>query len=129
MVDVVYAEHAALACAISTKCAAIRRLGVEYTFDKRESASIRGRKIRLKVTDPVQGGKYGAGIVYYFSFFLWRHHGMHIIQAISFDTYNCTKSGSADRGGSFVLVCLFGTFYSIYSCSWVGFCSGVTKYM
>jgi hypothetical protein len=30
------------------------------------------------------------------------------------------KSGSNDRGNSFVLLCLFGTVYSIYSCCWVG---------
>ncbi|KIM91587.1 hypothetical protein PILCRDRAFT_58350 [Piloderma croceum F 1598] len=47
----------------------------------------------------INGGKYGAGIIYYFSFFLWRHHG-------------------TDRGASFILFCLFGTIYSIYSCSW-----------
>ncbi|KIM89689.1 hypothetical protein PILCRDRAFT_193808 [Piloderma croceum F 1598] len=52
------------------------------------------------VTHLINGGKYGSGIIYYFFYYLWRHHGV------------------TDRGGSFVLWCLFGAVYSIYACTW-----------
>lgn len=47
----------------------------------------------------INAGKYGSGIIYYFFFFLWRYHG-------------------ARNGGYLVPFCLFGTFYSTYSCTW-----------
>lgn len=34
--------------------------------------------------------------------------------------YHTMKLGVTDRGGSFVLWCLFGAVYSIYACTWVG---------
>ena len=78
MVDVVYIGHAAFAGTFDTKRATICRLQANFTFDKCEFAAHGRRKLRLTgITNCVQGGKYGAGIIYYFSFFLWRHHSTY----------------------------------------------------
>jgi hypothetical protein len=121
MVDVIYIGYAAFAGAFDTKRATICRLQTNFTFDKCEFTA-HGRSIRLTgMTNCVQGGKYGAGIIYYFSFFLWRHHSTYAAYLVHFVSHRLSKSGNSDRGASFILFCLFGTVYSIYSCSWVGF--------
>ncbi|CAL1699593.1 unnamed protein product [Somion occarium] len=52
------------------------------------------------ITHLINGGKYATGILYYLFYFNWRHQG------------------GADRGGSFVVWCLFGTLYSVYAAAW-----------
>ncbi|KAI0052145.1 EXS-domain-containing protein [Auriscalpium vulgare] len=51
------------------------------------------------ITHLINAGKYGAGISYYLSYYLWRHNG-------------------AGRGPTFVLWCLFGVLYSTYASAW-----------
>ncbi|KAI0346442.1 EXS-domain-containing protein [Trametopsis cervina] len=51
------------------------------------------------VTHLINGGKYGAGILYYLAYYNWRHHG-------------------GDRGVDFVLWCVAGTVYAIYASAW-----------
>ena len=55
-------------------------------------------KIRLTLAS--QGGKYASGILMYWFYYLWRHHG---------------NSG----GTIFALYVVAATNYSIYACSWV----------
>ncbi|KAJ7512759.1 EXS-domain-containing protein [Mycena galericulata] len=51
-------------------------------------------------THMVNGGKYGAGIVAYLCYFIWRH------------------KGSSNHGPSFVVWCIFQTLYSFYALAW-----------
>ena len=59
-----------------------------------------GAKIRL--TPASKGGKYASGILMYWFYYLWRHHGN-------------------SRGTTFAFYIVTATIYSIYACSWVCF--------
>ncbi|VDB96024.1 unnamed protein product [Peniophora sp. CBMAI 1063] len=50
-------------------------------------------------THLINGGKYGAGVIYYLFYYLWRHNGQR-------------------RDASFVLFVLFATLYACYACAW-----------
>ncbi|KAJ7158188.1 EXS-domain-containing protein [Mycena crocata] len=50
-------------------------------------------------THLINGGKYGAGIVSYLCYFIWRHKG-------------------SDHGPSFIAWCIFQTIYSFYALAW-----------
>jgi hypothetical protein len=52
------------------------------------------------ITHLINGGKYGATIIYYLFYYIWRHHGVQ------------------SRDWSFILYCLFATVYTIYACTW-----------
>lgn len=51
------------------------------------------------ITHLINGGKYGTGIIYYLTYYNWRHHG-------------------GNHGYSFVLWCIFGTCYALYASAW-----------
>ncbi|KAI9065265.1 EXS-domain-containing protein [Trametes sanguinea] len=57
------------------------------------------------ITHLINGGKYGAGIIYYLFYFLWREQGMAYLF--------CGK-----RGPIFVVWCVFATNYSLYAGAW-----------
>ncbi|TFY63335.1 hypothetical protein EVG20_g6362 [Dentipellis fragilis] len=78
------AYHVGFSSNTFASCSTRRRWGVPFVL-----ASL-----------PLFGGKYGAGILYYLCYFIWRHNG------------------AADRGASFAFFCLFGTIYAIYASSW-----------
>ncbi|KAF5390741.1 hypothetical protein D9757_004545 [Collybiopsis confluens] len=51
-------------------------------------------------THLINGGKYLSGIIYYLTYYVWRHQG-------------------SLHNKSFVIWCIFGTFYAFYSAAWV----------
>ncbi|KAI0066843.1 EXS-domain-containing protein [Artomyces pyxidatus] len=87
-----------------TRCSQPSHWGVPFLlttlpFLARLVQSIRRYADSRLITHLINGGKYGTGILYYFSYYYWRHHG-------------------GARGPSFVLWCLFGTIYATYASSW-----------
>ena len=57
--------------------------------------------ISIQLTPDLQGGKYASGMLMYWFYYLWRHHGN-------------------SKGTFFALYVVFATIYSIYACGWVG---------
>ena len=59
--------------------AAVGRFEAGHALDQRASSSWRGlcplTYPRLGLSRSLQGGKYGAGIVYYLVYFIWRENG------------------------------------------------------
>ncbi|KAA1472556.1 EXS-domain-containing protein [Dentipellis sp. KUC8613] len=85
-------------------CTTPRRWGVPFVLASlplftRLVQSIRRWFDSRLITHLINGGKYGAGIMYYLCYFIWRHNG-------------------ENRGASFAFFCLFGTIYAIYASSW-----------
>ncbi|KIP07309.1 hypothetical protein PHLGIDRAFT_42215, partial [Phlebiopsis gigantea 11061_1 CR5-6] len=87
-----------------TQCMTPTRWGVPFVLASlpllaRLVQSIRRWVDSKLMTHLINGGKYGAGIVYYFFYFNWRHQG-------------------GARGYSFVLWCIFGVIYATYATAW-----------
>ncbi|KAI0087371.1 EXS family-domain-containing protein, partial [Irpex rosettiformis] len=100
-----------VACAYSggldstwSKCLSPKPWGVPFVLASlplfaRFVQSIRRWVDSRLITHLINGGKYGAGIIYYITYYNWRHHG-------------------GDRGGDFVLWCIMGTIYATYASAW-----------
>ena len=69
-----------------------------------------------------QAGKYGAGIVYYLCYFVWRHHGEGPIRyqpELLTERMLSYYQGGPHHTPSFVAFCVFGTVNSVYTTTWV----------